>query len=112
MKTIKSIRNLEEKVRYCLERSERARNSDVFLTQMIIWEYLRPETLKGEDGRIYFSADSGYIVREDNVKRIRARLQNEKNLYLPTEEKIRKARRINEEEWRRYLGLNPEMRTA
>ena len=102
---------MEEKVRHCLEKSDKAKNSDVHLTQLIMWEYLRAECMRGEDDRMYFSSDAMYMVREDNVKRIRAKLQNEKNLYLPTSEAVRKARRINEEAWRRYLGLNPEMRT-
>lgn len=52
------------------------------------------------------------LPKEDNVKRIRATIQNQKNQFLPTDEVIRKKRQIKEEEWRKYLGYNPELRTV
>ena len=42
------------------------------------------------------------LPREDNVKRIRAKFQNEKKMYLPTSLEVARQRKISEEEWRAW----------
>lgn len=42
------------------------------------------------------------LPREDNVKRIRAKIQNEEKKYLPTSLEVAKQRKINEEDWRAW----------
>ncbi len=109
--TTQPLKNLKAKVEFCLSRSSKARNSDVYLTQMIIYKYMPLEVQKIR-GKWWFSGRSFYMVREDNVKRIRAKFQNHPTnpKYLPDDPKVRKARNINEETWRNFLGYNPELR--
>lgn len=42
------------------------------------------------------------LPREDNIKRIRAKIQNEEHRYLPTTPEIRKQRQISELDWRAW----------
>ena len=42
------------------------------------------------------------LPREDNVKRIRAKFQNEEKKYLPTTLEVARQRKISEEEWRAW----------
>ena len=48
------------------------------------------------------------VPREDNVKRIRAIIQNDEHLFLPTDAKVRKKRQINEQDWLDYVRLSSE----
>lgn len=47
------------------------------------------------------------LPREDNIKRVRAKIQNEEHKYLPTTEEVRKQRKISEEEWHAW-SVNQE----
>jgi len=105
------IKNLEEKVLYVLEKHKDTRNDDATLTFYIIWEYSRKDVMQHE-GKTWISTEALRWCREDACKRIRAKIQNERGLFLPTTEEVRKKRNISEERWRDYLGYNPEMRTA
>lgn len=89
-----------------LEHDERTRNSDITLT-IAIWVKYYPEhvldTSRGEKTGIFI--DSLFkLPREDNVKRIRAKIQNEEKKFLPTDPEVRRKRGISEEEWYDYLG--------
>lgn len=97
-------RKLTEKVRYILERSPQARNSDVELT-MQIWRYFYPEKIiKTSDGKnAVLLQDLFELPREDHVKRYRAKIQNEEFLFLPTVEKIAIQRKINADIWRKSM---------
>lgn len=98
------IKDLDKKVRYCLDKDEASRNSDIRLTQVIWWTFYR-ESLKEIDGVYFVSLGKLFdLPREDNIKRIRAKIQNEERKYLPTDPKIAKKRGWNEDEWRSYLG--------
>ena len=108
---IKTIKNLQAKVEYILDTYPATRNSDIVLTRQIIHEYLPRYVHKGKDGSYWYHADTFYLVREDNVKRIRADL-NSKGKFLPGDPNVRKARNINEQEWRKFLSYNPELRTV
>lgn len=97
---------LRDMVETVLRDAEDTRNSDVTLT-IEIWRRYYPEhilnTSKGEKSGLFLG--SLYeLPREDNVKRIRAKLQNEENKYLPTIEAVRVKRKISEESWYKYLG--------
>jgi len=110
MNKVKSIKELKIKVERILRDFPSARNSDVYLTQMIIYSYCHSQVKKDKHGRYWFSADSFYMVREDNVKRIRAYIQNVQGRFLPDDLKVRKQRNIDEEAWRKFLGYNPELK--
>lgn len=42
------------------------------------------------------------LPREDNIKRIRAKIQNEEHKYLPTTLEVARQRKINEEDWKAW----------
>lgn len=110
---IAKINLLTEKVRYCLEKYPETRNDDALLTLRIIQAYLP------EDVHLIAVPDSpkpvAFVryralmrVREDNVKRIRAKIQNEEGLFLPTDPKVREKRKINEEAWLKWARNQAE----
>lgn len=95
---------LKDKVIYCLKNYPHTRNDDVSLTLTIWWKFYNNSIEKIGESYYVKCIDLKQLPREDNVKRIRAKLQNEKNIYLPTDENVRKQRGINEAAWRKYLG--------
>ena len=108
---MQKIKYLEEKILYVLKKHKDTRNDDATLTFFIIWEYSRKDVMQYE-GKTWISSEALRWCREDHVKRVSAVVQNEKGLFLPTTEEVRKQRKINEERWRDYLGKNPEMRAV
>lgn len=121
-----NLKSLKQKVEYILDRHEATRNSDILLT-VKIWEqfyaaHLRK--LKADLGRVddnvYSISKLVYetlldVPREDNIKRIRASIQNDpkratSQRYLPTSREVAIQRGFNEQEWRKLLGFNPELR--
>lgn len=103
------IKYLKTQVTKILVKDEQSRNSDIRLTQCIWWEFYQEKMVKLEDGSVAVRLrDMFDLPREDNIKRIRAKIQNEDHKFLPTDPEIRRKRQIKEEEWREYLGLlNP-----
>lgn len=98
--------SLEQKVERILTDYPQTRNSDVELT-IKIWEVYHGvgDSVKTRD---IFS-----LPREDNVKRIRARIQNDQHRLLPTSEQVAKQRKWNIQVWRERLGYNPiQLQTA
>lgn len=99
------IKDLDKKVRYSLEHDEKSRNSDIRLMQMIWYTFYR-SSLKEIDGVFYVSLSNLFeLPREDNIKRMRAKIQNEEKLFLPTDPAVAKKRGWKEDQWRGYLGL-------
>ena len=97
---------LRDMVEDRLKNLEETRNSDIKLT-IAIWIKYYPDyvldTSQGEKSGIFL--DALFILpREDNIKRIRAKVQNEEKKYLPTDPIVRAKRKISEEEWYDYLG--------
>ena len=80
-----------------------ARNSDVALT-IIIWQrWFNVGTNDDSTVHLYRLFD---LPREDNVKRWRAKFQNDFNQYLPTDWKVAKQRGIEREKWEEALGYS------
>jgi hypothetical protein len=96
---------LERQIVAVLKGDEQSRNSDIRLTQMIWYTFYRSH-LKEVDGEYYVRMKSMYdIPREDNIKRIRAKIQNVEHRYVPTDPKVALKRGFdNVTEWREYLG--------
>ena len=95
---------LEKQIRHILATDEKSRNSDIRLTQMIWWNYYRKDLLETQ-GKVYVDIAALYhLPREDNIKRIRAKIQNDLKEFLPTDPAIAKKRGWQEDEWRGYLG--------
>ena len=104
------MRKLKKQVEYCLVNFPETRNSDITLT-LEIWRQFFPQRIiiGTKTGREAIALKDLYdLPREDNVKRIRAKFQNEQNLYLPTDWKVAKQRKINEDTWRVALGYPPK----
>lgn len=96
-----------------LVEDEQSRNSDIRLTQCLWYRFYSSRMVTLEDGKVAVRlADLFELPREDNIKRIRAVIQNVEHKFLPTDPDVRKKRGIQEEEWRKFLGFNPEMRTV
>ena len=93
-----------------LEVVEQTRNDDILLTTEI-WKRYYPEHLRIDalGNQFVYLRSLTLLPREDNVKRIRAKLQNEENKFLPTDEKVREQRKISEEQWRDYLGYKSKV---
>jgi len=103
------IKELQHKVEWTLTNYPETRNSDVLLTTKI-WEfYYKRYLFKNEQGIFCVQLKNVMeLPREDNVKRIRAKF-NEQGKFLPDDPKVREARGINEQEWRKFLGYNSEL---
>lgn len=72
------------------------------LHMLLINEYFPDSIVTFSEKEIFVKTSTLYIVREDHIKRIRA-IFNSKGLYLPTDEKVRKQRKISQERWENYL---------
>lgn len=96
---------LEKQIRTVLQQDEQSRNSDIRLTQMIWWTFHR-SSIQVIDGKPFVNMQDLYkLPREDNIKRIRAKIQNELHQFVPTDEKVALKRGFtNVAEWREYLG--------
>lgn len=80
-----------------LEEVEDNRNSDISL---MIWIW-----------RKYYNVDDSVSVNQlydlptqENIKRYRAKIQNDEKKFLPTSWEVAKARKWKEQEWRHLLG--------
>lgn len=99
------IKDLDTKVRFVLEHYEDTRNSDIRLTQ-VIWYVYYKNSIKFLNGEAVVALKDMYdLPREDNIKRIRAKIQNEEHLFVPTVWEVAKRRGMKEDDWRSYLGL-------
>ena len=102
----KRITDLSRMVRYFLREQPELRNDDTML-QMACLRHKFPNAFKTsrEDGQEYVAIWALRIIREDGIKRLRAVIQNQEGLYLPTDPAVRKARFINQEAWEKWLIL-------
>ena len=81
------------------------RNSDIKLT-LEIWKRFYPNYIKDLDGVEVVSLSSLYTLpREDNVKRLRAFIQNTEGRLPPTTWEVAKQRGINKEIWESSIVL-------
>src|SRR3990167_3551566 len=106
-----NLKTLDKQVRYILERVPDTRNSDIALT-IEVWKTFYGSRLRVLDhdnftsGRkdLYVNVNDLYeLPREDNVKRVRAKIQNDEKKFLPTEVNVAIKRGWKEAEWRSYL---------
>lgn len=102
MSTITSIHRLKDKVEDILCRFPQTRNSDIELT-IKIWQIYHGVE---EFINIHRLFD---LPREDSVKRMRAKIQNEEHKYLPMNWKIAKKRGIAKHIWEDALGYRPAL---
>ena len=90
-----------------LEKYPEARDSDQWLT-IKIWTIYFPSMIAPlKDNRPGVALrDIMQLPREDNVKRIRAKIQNEEHRFLPTTKAVAMQRKINEDVWENYCRSN------
>lgn len=98
------LNTLDHKVRVILQEDEKSRNSDIRLTQMLWWKFYKHSLLQ-QNGTVYVDIKKLFdLPREDNIKRIRAKIQNVEKKWLPTDPEVAKKRGWEIDEWRGYLG--------
>lgn len=110
---------LRPMVEAILKEYPKARDSDQWLTiklwavfypQMMIVREFKAKDLSGKEVDVVEKSvrlqDIMALPREDNIKRLRAKIQNEEHKYLPTTLEIAMKRRIEESVWRNYCRTN------
>ncbi|MCK9544955.1 MAG: hypothetical protein M0R03_23310 [Novosphingobium sp.] len=95
---------LRSKILHCLNKYPDTRNSDILLTRAVWYEFHNSKIFQHNGKPAIYTEDLIDLPREDNVKRIRAKIQNEENNFLPTDINVVKQRKINEEVWRNYCS--------
>jgi len=107
MQTIRQqIKLLKDQVRHILENYPKTRNSDIALT-IELWKEFYPQNIRvivKTNDLLVRLEDLYHLPNQDNVKRIRAKIQNEEKEYPPTDWKIAENRGWLEEEWKKALG--------
>jgi len=102
----RKIKKLKDQVEYILKEKPETRNCDIKLT-IEIWKefYLDKLAHSKKDGEYYIKLDKlKEVPRQANIKRARAKFQNDRKEYLPTKWSVAKQRRIEEDEWRVAMG--------
>lgn len=90
-------------VSYFLRERKELRNDDIDLQIAIIRHKHAYWVRSDGDGTIWVAVPALKRFTQDNVKRVRAKIQNEEGMYLPTDPAVRIARKIKEEEWQKWL---------
>lgn len=105
-----AIESLKKKILRVLEENPKARDSDQWLT-LKIWALYYPSKIKTIEEEVngvvrprkyVCLEDILDLPREDNVKRIRAKIQNEEHRFMPTTLEVAKQRKISEEDWNHW----------
>lgn len=108
MAEYRRIKELKGQIEAVLRDLPHTRNSDTDLL-VEVWRRFYPDYLitRAGDGMQYVCVEKlGWLPSQDDVKRIRATFQNDERKYLPTLEKVAKARKMNIPEWQVALGYN------
>lgn len=113
------ITKLKDQVINTLKEFPETRNSDIALMIQIWRKYYSQRVFIHEHEESIALVDLYELPREDNIKRIRAKLQEMalkriannqatggEHWYLPTDEKIAKQRQIDSALWKKFLGYN------
>lgn len=98
---------LKKMILAVLKDEPKTRDSDQYLT-LKIWVRFYPKRIDltyPKNPKVGFREIMD-LPREDNVKRIRAVIQNDEGRFLPTSEKIAKQRKLNMEKWYQYIKYN------
>lgn len=89
-----------DRVELILKNVEETRNDDILLWVEYLKKHHNNTVIidKQIDSTKLHLAPTGSMI-----ERIRRQVQNENNKYLPTDKNVRKKRRINQEDWERYV---------
>jgi len=100
-----ALKTLKAQVEQMLINYPEARDSDITLMILLWRQYFPSQIFRFQNGTEYVAVNSLYdLPREDNIKRIRAKFQNDEGKYLPTKLEIALKRGIKENEWRSFMG--------
>ena len=106
------IKDKKDKIRKLLAQYPELRNCDIKLT-IKFWQTYQPTRItKSQAGKEYVALDDlFFLVRQDDVKRIRAKIQSPKSkggeeLYPPTSEKVARERKMNMDKWHKAMAFN------
>lgn len=103
--------NLKDQVEIILQDQPKTRDSDITLMIELWKKFYKAHIKVASNGEFGIYLSSLYTLpREDNIKRVRALIQNEEHRLLPTDSKVRKQRRIKDEEWRNWINTQNEHR--
>lgn len=104
MTLINKLQNLKFEVEQILDMFPETRNNDQHLT-MKLWVQKFPKAIEilPDGTQAVRLVDIMLLPREDNVKRVRAIIQNEEHRYLPTLQSVRKKRQIAESVWLEFI---------
>jgi len=95
----KELKKVKEYVLELLEKDERCRNSDKWLTYKVMRKFTN----------IYIPfEDFEKMPSFESIRRTRAMIQNKEGLFLPTDKDVIKKRKINQEEWREFFSPKNE----
>lgn len=98
--------DLKYQVEDCLFRFPASRDSDIVLTQMI-WINHWGQYVHLDGGAYWIKLEDLDIVpTQDDIKRWRAKVQNDEERFVPTKWEVAKARKMKEEVWKRALGYS------
>ena len=93
MESKTELRTVSSIVEDLLEKEERCRNDDKYLTFKVMQKFTK----------IYIPfEDFSKIPAFETVKRCRAKIQNKEKRFLPTDPEVRKKRRIREEDFKEW----------
>ena len=88
---------VKDRVEHILANHDLARENDLFLIFLYLKKFmgLKMPPLKKDH--------LNHASVCESVRRVRQKIQNEDNLFLPNDPAVRKRRRIKEEEWREWV---------
>jgi len=95
----KKMWKVTEQILFILDKLPDTRNDDVLLTTEIWKEFYSDIIENGRDWFFVFLDDIWKLPREDHIKRIRAKIQNDEKRFLPTSWEVAKKRQINQWVW-------------
>ena len=95
---------LKKQILYILSQFPKSRDSDQWLT-IKLWCVFYPKKIKTDSNeeKYVYLGDIMDLPREDSIKRLRAKIQNEEHKFLPLSWVVAKKREINEVEWRKAM---------
>jgi hypothetical protein len=98
---------LEKQILEILEECEQARNDDMVLATTL-WIKFYEDSFAVIDDIYYVKLRDmrKKLPREDHISRIRRKIQNDRKLFLPTSEEVRRLRRISEDDWYAWSIIN------
>ena len=88
---------IKDEVKYILAHYDLARENDLFLVFLYLKKFMGLEMPPLERAHLNHASIC------ESVRRVRQKIQNEDNLFLPNSPDVRRRRRIKEEKWKEWV---------